>query len=69
MTGRIKDLSVDRHGKAILMLEINERSAAETLYDELNQCEKCEITVKKYRKYVYSKLLRQVERSLVTSKN
>jgi RIO-like serine/threonine protein kinase len=49
MTGRIKDLSVDRHGKTILMLEINERQAAEALYDELNLCEKCEITVKKWR--------------------
>jgi hypothetical protein len=49
MTGRIKDLSVDRQGKTILMLEINERQAAETLYDELNLCEKCEISVKKWR--------------------
>ena len=49
MTGRIKDLSVDRHGKTILTLEINERQAAETLYDELNLCEKCEISVKKWR--------------------
>lgn len=50
MTGRIRDLSVDRRGVTLLTLEINERSVAETLYDELNQCEKCEITVKKYRK-------------------
>lgn len=49
MTGRIKDLSVDRQGKTILMLEINERQVAETLYDELNLCEKCEISVKKWR--------------------
>lgn len=49
MTGRIRDLSVDRHGKVVLMLEINERQAAETLYDELNLCEKCEISVKKWR--------------------
>ena len=49
MTGRIKELSVDRRGKTILTLEINERQAAETLYDELNLCEKCEISVKKWR--------------------
>ena len=49
MTGKIKELSVDRQGKTILTLEINERQAAETLYDELNQCEKCEISVKKWR--------------------
>ena len=49
MTGRIRDLSVDRHGKVVLMLEINERQAAETLYDELNLCEKCEISVQKWR--------------------
>lgn len=50
MTGRIKDLTTDRHGKTILTLEINERQAAETLYDELCLCEKCEIAVKKWRK-------------------
>ena len=49
MTGRIRDLSVDRRGVTLLTLEVNERSAAETLYDELSQCEKCEITVKKWR--------------------
>ncbi len=50
MTGRIRDLTTDRHGNAVLTLEINEREAAEMLYDELNQCEKCEISVKKFRK-------------------
>lgn len=50
MTGTIRDLSTDRHGKTLLTLEINERQAAELLYDELNQCEKCEISVTKWKK-------------------
>lgn len=49
MTGKIRDLTTDRNGKSILTLEINERQAAEVLYDELNLCEKCEISVKKWR--------------------
>lgn len=49
MTGRIRELSTDRHGKTILTLEINERKTAEMLYDELNQCEKVDITVTKWR--------------------
>ena len=50
MTGRIKDLVTDRFGKTLLTLEINERESAEVLYDELNQCEKLDIAVKKWRK-------------------
>lgn len=49
MTGRIRELSTDRHGTTILTLEINERKTAEMLYDELNQCEKVDITVTKWR--------------------
>lgn len=49
MTGRIRDLTTARNGNTILTLEINERAAAETLYDELNQCDKVEISVKKWR--------------------
>lgn len=49
MTGRIRDLTTDRYGRTVLTLEVNERAAAETLYDELNQCEKCEISVRKWR--------------------
>ena len=50
MTGRIKDLVTDRFGKTLLTLEINERESAEVLYDELNQCEKLDIGIKKWRK-------------------
>ena len=50
MTGRIRDLTTDRFGKTVLSLEINERGCAETIYDELNQCEKLDIDVKKFRK-------------------
>lgn len=49
MTGRIRDLTTDRHGKIVLTLEINERQAAEAMYDDLNLCEKVNISVKKYR--------------------
>ena len=49
MTGRIRELSTARNGKTMLTLEINERAAAETLYDELNLCEKLDISVKKWR--------------------
>lgn len=49
MTGKIRDMTTDRAGKTVLMLEINERQAAEAMYDELNLCEKLDISVKKHR--------------------
>lgn len=50
LTGKIADMSLDfRTGKAKLTLELNEKKAAMDLFDDLHQCEKLSIEIKKYR--------------------
>ena len=50
LTGKISDLSLDfRTGKPKLVLEMNERQSAMDMYDELHECERLSIEIKKYR--------------------
>lgn len=50
LTGKIADMSLDfKTGRAKLTLELNEKQDAMSLYDELHECEKLSIQIKKYR--------------------
>lgn len=50
LTGKIADMSLDfRTGRARLLLEVNEKSAAMNLFDELHEAEKLSINIAKYR--------------------
>lgn len=50
LTGKITNFSLDyKTGKAILTLELNERSKAEKMFDTLNRIEKLSIEIDKYR--------------------
>lgn len=50
LTGKIADMSIDfKSGKAKLLLVLNERQAAENLYDKFHQVEKLSIDISKYR--------------------
>ena len=50
LTGKIADMSLDfRTGRARLLLEVNEKSAAMNLFDELHEAEKLSIVIDKYK--------------------
>ena len=50
LSGKIVDMSIDFvTGKPKLLLEINERQSAMTMFDELHECEKLSIKIAKYR--------------------
>lgn len=51
LTGRIDDIKFDAlSGRVKLTLEVNERRAAYHMYDNLKDCDKLAIQLKKYRK-------------------
>lgn len=50
LTGKISDFSLDfKTGKPKLVIELNERQSAMDMYDELHECDRLSIKIKKYR--------------------